>query len=70
MGAPFISRTGMMPMSCQRVKVSTAEAQKTYALRAPTVEPVFGWIKSNDGLRRWSFRGLERVQVNRIYVIG
>ena len=46
-----------------RVKMSTAEAQKAYALRAPTVEPVFGWIKSNDGLRRWSFRGLAKVQV-------
>lgn len=46
-----------------RQKMSTAEAEEAYQMRARTIEPVFGWIKNNDGLRRWSFRGLEKVKV-------
>ncbi|MBW1768574.1 MAG: transposase, partial [Deltaproteobacteria bacterium] len=26
------------------------------------VDPVFGWIKHNLGIRRWSYRGLESVE--------
>lgn len=32
-----------------------------YALRAPTVEPVFGQIKQQMGFRRWTVRGHENV---------
>lgn len=33
-----------------------------YALRAPTVEPVFGQFKQQMGFRRWTVRGLEKVR--------
>ena len=45
-----------------REKMFTQAAIKAYQQRAQIVEPVFGWIKQNDGLRRWSFRGLEKVK--------
>jgi len=30
--------------------------------RGSTVEPVFGWIKDAMAFRRWTVRGLEKVQ--------
>ena len=30
--------------------------------RGSTVEPVFGWVKEAMAFRRWTFRGLEKVQ--------
>jgi len=38
---------------------STAEL---YALRAPTIEPVFAQIKQQMGFRRWTVRGLQNVR--------
>ena len=49
-------------VNAHRKKMSTEEAAQAYSLRAQTVEPVFAWIKNNDGLRRWSFRGLDKVK--------
>ena len=42
--------------------MSTEAALQAYQQRARIVEPVFAWIKQNDGLRRWSFRGLDKVK--------
>lgn len=46
-----------------REKMKTPEAKEIYALRSRTVEPVFGDIKENKGLRSFLTRGLERVKV-------
>jgi transposase len=46
----------------QRRKMDTQAARIAYRRRAPLIESVFGWIKEVDGLRRWSFRGLESVR--------
>ncbi len=45
-----------------REKMKTPRAKELYALRSRTVEPVFGDIKENDGLRSFLTRGLERVK--------
>ena len=50
-------------LQAHRSKMATPESQQAYQLRARIVEPVFGWIKELDGLRRWSYRGLENVTV-------
>jgi len=43
--------------------MASAEAQQAYKLRARIVEPVYGWAKNNHGMRRWSFRGIEKVDL-------
>jgi len=45
-----------------REKMKTPMAKEIYALRSSTVEPVFGDIKENKGLRSFLTRGLERVK--------
>lgn len=45
-----------------REKMKTPRAKEIYALRSRTVEPVFGDIKENKGLRSFLTRGLERVK--------
>ena len=49
-------------VNAHREKMATEEAKQAYSKRAGIVEPVFAWIKNNDGLRRWSFRGLDKVK--------
>ena len=49
-------------VNAHREKMSTQAALQAYQQRARIVEPVFAWIKNNDGLRRWSFRGLDKVK--------
>jgi transposase len=44
-----------------QAKVSTPEGQKIYAKRKTNVEPVFGQIKGARGFRRFSFRGLGKI---------
>ena len=46
----------------QREKLRDETMRETLKHRAATVEPVFGWIKENIGFRRWTVRGLEKVQ--------
>jgi transposase len=45
-----------------RAKLQTAAGHAVYALRKAIVEPVFGQIKDGRGFRRFSFRGLGKVQ--------
>lgn len=44
-----------------QAKLRTAEGQKLYAQRKTIVEPVFGQIKQARGFRRFSFRGLRKI---------
>jgi len=43
-------------------KLRTKDGQKTYSKRKESVEPVFGQIKENRGIRAFLLRGLEAVQ--------
>ena len=45
-----------------REKLKSGMARELYAMRRITVEPVFGQIKQARGLRRFSFRGVRKVQ--------
>jgi len=48
--------------SAMRAKLQTAAGHAIYALRKAILEPVFGQIKAGRGFRRFSFRGLAKVQ--------
>ncbi|HSB69314.1 MAG TPA: IS1182 family transposase [Candidatus Methylomirabilis sp.] len=48
--------------SMMRAKLQTAAGHAVYALRKAIVEPVFGQIKGARGFRRFSFRGVAKVQ--------
>ena len=48
--------------SAMRAKLQTAAGHAIYALRKAIVEPVFGQIKGGRSLRRFSVRGLAKVQ--------
>jgi transposase len=50
-------------LNTMREKMKMPEAKEIYALRSCTVEPVFGDIKENKGLRSFLTRGLDRVKV-------
>jgi len=43
-------------------KLRTKNGKETYALRSQTVEPRFGIIKEQQGVRRFLLRGLEKVR--------
>ena len=45
-----------------RAKLQTAAGHAIYALCKAILEPVFGQIKAGRGFRRFSFRGLAKVQ--------
>jgi hypothetical protein len=49
-------------LGAMRAKLQTAAGQAIYALRKAIAEPVFGQIKATRGFRRFSFRGLAKVQ--------
>ena len=68
-GAPPAAGTGPPPgsdhgtaVAAMRAKLQTAAGHAVYALRKAIVEPVFGQIKAGRGFRRFSFRGLPKVQ--------
>ena len=46
----------------QREKHRDEAMRAALKKRGSTVEPVFGWAKEVMGFRRWTFRGLEKVQ--------
>lgn len=46
----------------QREKHRDEAMRAALKKRGSTVEPVFGWAKEAMGFRRWTFRGLEKVQ--------
>ena len=46
-----------------RQKVDTPEARKLYGRRLAIIEPVFGNIRANKGLNRFTYRGLGKVSV-------
>ena len=48
--------------NAMRAKMKTRKAKELYALRLRTVEPVFGDIKENKGLRSFLTRGIEMVR--------
>ena len=45
----------------QREKQKETENKTKLANRGKIVEPVFGWIKHNNNINRWLYRGLESV---------
>jgi transposase len=49
-------------IGAMRAKVGSAAGHAIYALRKTIVEPVFGQVKGPRGFRRFSFRGLAKVQ--------
>lgn len=65
------SRTGrrrlkMFPYESERnamsAKMCTPEAREIYRIRQQTVEPVFGDIKGNKGIREFLTRGIQTVR--------
>jgi transposase len=49
-------------IAAMRAKLQTVAGHAVYARRKAIVEPVFGQIKDGRGFRRFSFRGLAKVQ--------
>jgi len=50
------------PIEAMAHRLATPEGKKLYALRKQTPEPVFGIIKSVQGFRQFSLRGLDKVR--------
>ena len=50
------------PVEAMAHRLATPEGRKLYALRKQTPEPVFGIIKSVQGFRQFSLRGLDKVR--------
>ena len=50
------------PLEAMAHRLATPEGKKLYALRKQTPEPVFGIIKSVQGFRQFSLRGLDKVR--------
>ncbi len=49
-------------VQAMREKLATAVGKRLYAARQGIVEPVFAYLKERRGFRRFSFRGLKKVQ--------
>jgi len=52
----------------QREKLRDEKMRAILKQRGSTVEPVFGWIKEAMGFRRWTVRGVEKVQAQWLLV--
>ena len=64
---PAPAQRGRIPKSASKAermarKLRTIKGRKIYSRRKHIVEPVFGQIKEIRGFRRFSFRGLEKVE--------
>ena len=46
-----------------RQKLRTPEGQRRYRKRKTIVEPVFGVLKEQRGMRRFRLRGMEKVSI-------
>jgi len=67
-GGPAATRVGRMPPSdpyllAMRQKLRTAAGQQRYRQRKTIVEPVFGVLKEQRGMRRFRLRGREKVAI-------
>lgn len=51
-----------------REKLRDEKMRAMLKQRGSTVEPIFGWIKEAMGFRRWTVRGLEKVQTQWLLV--
>jgi transposase len=64
-GAPATGLGRMQPsdphLLAMRQKLRTAEGQRRYRQRKTLVEPVFGVLKEQRGMRRFRLRGMEKV---------
>ena len=59
--APHLPAASISITAGMRAKVGSAAGKALYKMRKAIVEPVFGQIKAARNLRRFSFRGLARV---------
>lgn len=64
--APLLEGASVKERMMHRLK--TAEGKALYKLRKETVEPVFGIIKETMGFRRFSLRGLVKVNLEWVLV--
>ena len=51
-----------------RIKMELESSKKIYAKRSGCVEPVFGQIKNNRGMKRFRLKGLEKVKAEFLYM--
>jgi len=67
-GGGVANGVGRMPprdphLLAMRQKLRTAEGQRRYRQRKTLVEPVFGVLKEQRGMRRFRLRGMEKVTI-------
>ena len=68
-GPPVLPADGT-GIAAMRAKLQTTAGHAVYALRKTIVEPVFGQIKEGRRFRRFSFRGLAKVQAEWLLICG
>jgi hypothetical protein len=57
------AKTGSPYTDWMKLRVDSKKGKQIYAHRMSVVEPVFGNICSNKGLRRFSLRGKEKINI-------
>jgi len=72
-GIPSLGYGRMQPsdphLLAMRQKLRTAEGQRRYRKRKTIVEPVFGVLKEQRGMRKFQLRGLEKVNTEWIWAV-